>query len=74
MILMYDTGARNQELLDLRLKDIHFEGKSPYVVITGKGGKTRLVPVMLKTVEHFKKYFTVFHSGHIPDDHLFYTT
>ena len=43
MILMYDTGARNQELLDLRLKDIHSEVKSPYVLITGKGGKTRLV-------------------------------
>ena len=72
MILMYDTGARNQELLDLRLKDIHFEGKSPYVIITGKGGKTRLVPVMPKTVEHFKKYVAVFHPGHISGDHLFY--
>lgn len=56
MILMYDTGARNQEMLDIRLRDLHFEGKSPYVVITGKGRKIRLVPVMQKTVEHFKKY------------------
>ena len=73
MVLMYDTGARNQELLDLKLSSVHFEGKSPYVVIVGKGGKTRLVPVMTKTVEHFKKYATAFHSELIPGDHLFYT-
>ena len=74
MILMYDTGARNQEMLDLRLNSIHFEGKSPYVVIIGKGEKTRLVPIMQKTVDHFKKYAAVFHTDPAPDDHLFYTT
>lgn len=73
MILMYDTGARNQELLDLRLCNIHFDGKSPYVVISGKGGKTRLVPIMPKTVGHFKKYATVFHPRLSPNDYLFYT-
>ena len=73
MILMYDTGARNQEILDIRLSDIHFEGASPYVGITGKGGKTRLVPVMQKTVDHFKKYIAAFHPDPSYDDHLFYT-
>lgn len=73
MILMYDTGARNQEMLDIRLRDLHFEGKSPYVVITGKGRKTRLVPVMQKTVEHFKKYAAGFHPKIFPDEFLFYT-
>lgn len=73
MILMYDTGARNQELLDLQLSSIHFEEKAPYVVISGKGMKTRLVPVMQKTVEHFKKYAAAFHSGHDSDEYLFYT-
>jgi len=72
MILMYDTGARNQELLDLRLGDFHFEGKSPYVFVTGKGGKTRLVPIMPKTVEHFKKYKAAFHPDLASDNHIFY--
>jgi len=72
MILMYDTGARNQELLDIRLSDIHFEGKSPYVVITGKGRKKRLVPVMSKTVDHFRKYVDVFHPKISFNNHLFY--
>ena len=73
MILLYDTGARNQEMLDLRLSSLHFEGKSPYVVITGKGNKTRLVPVMQKTVDHFIKYAAIFHPDSGSDDYLFYT-
>jgi site-specific recombinase XerD len=73
MILLYDTAARNQEVLDLKLSSLHFEEKSPYVVITGKGAKTRLVPVMQKTVEHFKKYAAVFHLVPASDDYLFYT-
>ena len=72
MILLYDTGARNQEMLDLRLSNVHFEGKAPYIVITGKGRKTCLVSVMQKTVGHFRKYAAIFHSDHVPDDYLFY--
>jgi site-specific recombinase XerD len=73
MILLYDTGARNQELLDIKLGDVHFDGKSPYVIITGKGRKTRLVPVMQKTVMHFKKYTASFHPVTSPGEYLFYT-
>lgn len=74
MILLYDTGARNQEMLDLRLGSLHFDGESPYIVIRGKGGKTRLVPVMQKTVDHFKSYAAAFHPNPASEDYLFYTT
>ena len=73
MVLMYDTGGRNQEMLDLTLGDIHFETKTPYVVITGKGKKTRLVPLMSKTVEHYKRYAAAFHPEPSSGDRLFYT-
>jgi len=36
MILMYDTAARCQEMLDLKLRDFVLNTKSPYVYITGK--------------------------------------
>lgn len=72
LILMYDTGARAQEMLDMKLSDIHMDTSSPYVIITGKGSKTRLVPLMTKTCEHFKNYQKKFHSHGNPDDHLFY--
>jgi len=73
MVLMYDAAARNQELLDLTLGDIHSDGETPYVVITGKGKKTRLVPLMQKTIEHFKRYVAAFHPEPSSSDHLFYT-
>ena len=73
MILMYDTAARNQEMLDLRLIDIHASEKNPYVILTGKGNKTRLVPIMKKTVDHFENYKKIFHQCSTNDSFLFYT-
>lgn len=72
MILMYDSGARNQEVLDLRVSDIHASLQNPHVVIRGKGNKTRLVPLMNKTVEHYTNYIRLFHNGVATDDLLFY--
>lgn len=73
MVLMYDTGCRNQELLDMKLSDVHAEDRTPFVVVTGKGNKTRIVPIMQKTVLYFEKYKTLFHEGSPSDSYLFYT-
>jgi site-specific recombinase XerD len=73
MVLMYDSGCRNQEILDLRLGDVHVSEKSPYIVVTGKGNKTRVVPIMTKTVQHFEKYIQIFHNEMKSDSYLFYT-
>ncbi len=74
MILLYDTAARNQEILDLKVSDIHISAKESHVVITGKGSKTRLVPLMGKTVEHFHNYLRVFHNGEVSNNLLFYVS
>ena len=43
--LMYDTGARVQEMIDLTVQDVHTE--PPYSIrISGKGQKIRIVPLM----------------------------
>jgi integrase/recombinase XerD len=47
--VLYDTGARCQELLDLRVKDVRLDAPA-HVRLTGKGRKTRLVPLMASTV------------------------
>ena len=73
MVLMYDTGCRNQELLDMKLADFHADAKSPFVVVTGKGNKTRVIPVMKKTVLYFEKYKALFHENSPYDSYLFYT-
>jgi integrase/recombinase XerD len=76
MILMYDTAARDSELLDLKVKDISANSKTPCVYLTGKGRKKRVVPVMQKTVEHFYRYMGIFHGvqGCDPNQYLFYIT
>jgi len=61
MILAYDTAARVQELADLRLRDIRL-GKTPTIVITGKGSKTRMVPLMKPTVLHLENYLSAYHN------------
>lgn len=74
MILLYDTGGRVQEILDLQLEDIHLTESTPYVILTGKGRKTRLVPIMEKTVNHLKKYMNHYHKTLNGKNFLFYIT
>jgi site-specific recombinase XerD len=55
--LLYDTGARVQEVLDLTPCDFRF-GTPAHVKITGKGRKQRLCPLLPQTVrlvENFLK-------------------
>jgi site-specific recombinase XerD len=76
MIFMYDTAARCQEILDLRLKDFELNAKSPYVYLHGKGNKTRTVPLMSKTVQHYLAYLNQFHpeAERQSGNFVFYTT
>jgi len=54
---LYDTGARVQELADLNVRDVRLE--SPAIMcITGKGRKTRHVPIMGKTAKLLSAYLT----------------
>lgn len=72
LILMYDTGARAQEMLDLQVGDMKMDENNPYVIITGKGSKTRLVPIMEKTCRHFEAYRRRFHPSGNLNEYLFY--
>ena len=55
LAVLYDTGARVQELCDLRIKDVRLE--SPAVItLTGKGNKVRQVPIMSGTQKLLKIY------------------
>jgi site-specific recombinase XerD len=53
--LLYDTGARVQEIADLTVADIRID--DPAVVrLTGKGDKSRVVPVLKETQAILSKY------------------
>ncbi len=62
LILLYDTGARVQELSDLSFSSLHLDAKNPYITLVGKGRKSRNVPLMTKTVKHLEVYLKEFHS------------
>lgn len=55
--LMYDTGARVQEICDLRMCDMKLQSP-PSVNITGKGNKMRNVPIMAKTATMIERYLS----------------
>lgn len=57
--LMYDTGARVQEMIDLTPSAIHLD-KPNTIQITGKGNKTRIVPLLEEQVKILRNYLTEF--------------
>ncbi len=74
MVMLYDTGARIQEILSLRLCDLKID-KTPTATIHGKGNKIRVVPLMPETVKHLKKYLSVMHADEnmYSETYLFFT-
>lgn len=55
--LMYDTGARVQEIADLTVADVRLENPAT-IKVTGKGNKSRLVPLMTPTVKLLNQYLS----------------
>jgi len=54
--VLYDTGARVQELIDLTAGDVRLEAPAQ-VRILGKGRKVRVVPLMENTTRLLQQYF-----------------
>lgn len=53
--LIYDTGARVQEIIDLTPSCLRL-GKPPVIKIIGKGNKARLIPMLDAQIGHLKNY------------------
>ncbi|PTX92932.1 site-specific tyrosine recombinase XerD [Spartobacteria bacterium LR76] len=52
--LLYASGLRVSELCNARLENLHLE--ESFIRVTGKGNKTRLVPVGQKAIEALQTY------------------
>lgn len=52
--VLYGCGLRVSELIDLKISNINF--KESYIMVEGKGEKTRLVPLANTTAEFIKSY------------------
>jgi site-specific recombinase XerD len=75
LVIMFDAAARIQEILDLRIGDVTVSPRERGVHLTGKGNKTRYVPIAQTTVEHFQAHVAASFRGEVkPDDLIFFTT
>lgn len=68
--MLYNTGARVQELADITLSDLRM-GSSPTVTLTGKGRKTRTIPLWEETIELINQYLNQRKHQGIETDSLF---
>ena len=57
---LYDSGARVQELVDLKVSDVRLD-HPPILTLTGKGRKTRQVPIMSNMESLLRQYMTETH-------------
>ena len=53
--LLYDSGAREQELCGIRVGDIRFSNPAS-VLLHGKGGKSRVVPLMSRPTRILQQF------------------
>jgi site-specific recombinase XerD len=75
LALMYDTGARVQEIIDLTPENIRLN--KPYTIkLIGKGNKARIVPLMDAEVVYLKNYMAKNRllEAHASTYPLFYNT
>lgn len=73
MILLYDGAIRLNELLCLEIQDLMLKDNNPYIKVTGKGNKERIVAITQKTAKHLILYLNVFHPNSDRRSLVFFT-
>ena len=69
--LMYASGVRAQEVCDLKVRDVLFQGQTITLTITGKGKKTRRVLIAQPCAELLKQYLRWRKIDQKLDRHIF---
>jgi integrase/recombinase XerC len=59
LALLYGSGLRISEALGLKVKDIPAPGRGDAIVVTGKGKKTRMVPVLAPVLRLVSDYMAL---------------
>ncbi len=69
--LMYATGARAQEICDLKVRDVLFEKNTTRIILTGKGKKARRICIARPCAEMLKRYLVWRKIDQQLDRHVF---
>ena len=74
LIVLYCTAARIDEILSMKISQLHLDVHKPYVTVVGKGSKIRTLYLLPKAVAHLKKYLQDFHAAKPqPEAYVFYS-
>jgi len=74
IVTLYGTAARIDEILSLKVGQLHLDVDTPFVTIIGKGKKVRTLYLLPKVVAYLKHHLKEFH-GDNPDNnsYVFYS-
>ena len=70
LLMLYNTGARVQEIVDLKIADLRLDS-SGQVKLLGKGKKQRACPIWPETVEAINDYIKHRNPKEPAEEHLF---
>ena len=71
MALLYGSGLRISEALGLKRRDVPIPGKGDVITVTGKGNKTRMVPVLQNVLSLVQDYIAACPHTIAPEDPVF---
>jgi len=63
LYLLYVSGMRISEMINMHLSDIHFD--TGFIAITGKGGKGRMIPIPPPMLAMLKQYLDTVHRNFV---------
>lgn len=72
MSVLYASGARAQEICDLKVGSITFDTERTLIILHGKGDKTRRILLSKQCAEQLKKYLIHKKTLDRPDCYVFY--
>ena len=71
LALLYGSGLRIAEALSLKRRDVPAPGAGDVIIVTGKGNKARMVPVLPQVLKLITDYLSLCPYNPGPDEPLF---
>lgn len=63
MVVMYSTSTRIDEILSMKIEQLHLDMDKPNITVIGKGGKIRTLYLLPKATAHLRAYIKDAHGA-----------